>query len=47
MGAILAGTALGWLALKHRSVWLGAALHVGIALVMDAMALWGRGTTLG
>jgi len=47
MGAILAGTALGWLALKHRSVWLGAALHVGIALIMDVMALWGRGTHIG
>jgi len=47
MGAILAGTALGWLALKHRSVWLGAGLHVAIALVMDVMALWGRGVQVG
>lgn len=47
MGAILAGTVLGWLALKHRSIWLGAALHVGIAMLMDGMALFGRGTSFG
>ena len=46
MGAIFAGTSLGWLALKHRSIWLGAALHMGIALIMDAFALWGRGTSI-
>jgi hypothetical protein len=46
LGAIAAGTGLGWLALKHRSAWLGAALHVAMAWAMDAVALWGRGTAL-
>lgn len=46
MGAIVAATLLGWLALKHRSIWWGVAVHVGVALVMDAMALWGRGVEI-
>ena len=43
LGAILAGTALGWFALKHRSIWPGVLLHVGMAIIMDTMALLGRG----
>lgn len=35
IGAILAGLALGYLALKNRSVWGGAALHWSVALTMD------------
>lgn len=43
MGAIAAGTTLGWLALKHRSVWLGVAVHFGVALSMDLLAIRARG----
>jgi len=39
LGAIAAGTVLGWLALKHRSVWLGVAVHYGVALTMDLLAV--------
>ena len=43
LGAIAAGMTLGWLALKHRSVWLGVALHYAIALSMDLLAIWTNG----
>lgn len=43
LGAILAGFTLGWLALKHRSVWLGVALHYAIALSMDLLAIRAKG----
>jgi uncharacterized protein len=43
LGAIIAGLALGWLALKTRSIWGGVALHVSIALSMDILALWRTG----
>ena len=45
-GAILAGVALGWLALKHRSVWAGAGVHIAAALMMDGMALSARGVRI-
>jgi membrane protease YdiL (CAAX protease family) len=40
LGAIVAGTVLGHLALKTRSVWGGVAVHVGVAWSMDALALY-------
>lgn len=43
LGAIAAGSALGWLALQHRSVWLGVALHYGVALTMDLSAIYKGG----
>jgi len=43
LGAIVAGAVLGWLALRTRSIWGGVALHVGVALSMDAAALWRSG----
>jgi uncharacterized protein len=43
LGAIVAGLALGWLALRTRSIWGGVALHISIALSMDALALWRTG----
>lgn len=46
LGAIAAGLVLGFLALKHRSVWLGVALHYGIALTMDVLAVMHHGYTL-
>lgn len=42
-GAILAGSVLGWLALRHRSFWLGVALHWTVALSMDVAVLWRQG----
>ena len=39
LGAIVAGTVLGWLALQHRSVWLGVVLHYAVAATMDGLAM--------
>ena len=40
LGAIGAGVALGWLALKTRSIWGGVFLHIAVAFSMDLLALW-------
>jgi hypothetical protein len=37
---------LGYLALRHRSFWLGAATHWAVAITMDVMALWARGVAI-
>jgi len=34
---------LGFMSLKTRSVWLGAALHIAVAATMDWLALWRQG----
>jgi membrane protease YdiL (CAAX protease family) len=47
LGAIVAGGLLGWLALKHRSIWWGVALHYGVAITMDLLAIRGNGFTIG
>jgi membrane protease YdiL (CAAX protease family) len=39
VGAILAGTVLGALALWTRSIWLGFLIHVSVALTMDVLAV--------
>ena len=41
--SIIAGFVLGYLALRHRSFFLGALLHWSIALTMDLAVLWQRG----
>jgi len=41
--AIFAGIILGFMSLKTRSIWMGAALHVTVALTMDTCALWRAG----
>ena len=41
--AIGAGIVLGLMSLKTRSIWLGALLHVAVALSMDLLALWNKG----
>lgn len=38
--SIIAGSILGYLALQHRSFWLGVFVHWGAAIFMDAMAMW-------
>ena len=43
LAAIVGGVVLGTLSLKTRSIWLGAALHISIALTMDLCALWHLG----
>jgi len=43
--SIVAGFILGYLALRHRSFFLGALLHWSIALTMDLAVLWQRGIT--
>jgi len=42
-GAILFGLFLGVLALRSRSIWGGAAVHMTVALSMDMLALLQRG----
>ena len=42
-GAIGAGIVLGLMSLKTRSIWLGACLHVAVAMSMDFLALVAEG----
>lgn len=46
MGAIVAGSVLGYLALKHRNFWLGVLVHWGVAMLMDFMALYQLGVEI-
>jgi uncharacterized protein len=41
--SIIAGLALGYMSLRTRSIWLGAAIHVTVALSMDFASLWRQG----
>lgn len=43
VASIVAGVVLGYMSLATRSVWLGAALHIGVAWSMDAACLARRG----
>jgi membrane protease YdiL (CAAX protease family) len=43
--SIVAGIALGLVSLKTRSVFLGAALHISVAWMMDGFALYRKGVT--
>lgn len=40
LGSIVAGVALGFLSLKSKSIWPGAAVHIAVAWTMDAAALF-------
>ncbi|MDB4989991.1 MAG: hypothetical protein JWN04_5169 [Myxococcaceae bacterium] len=40
VAAIPAGIVLGLLAMRARSIWGGAALHIAVAYSMDALAIW-------
>jgi membrane protease YdiL (CAAX protease family) len=46
LAAIVGGAVLGTLSLKTRSIWWGAALHIGIAATMDICALLHAGRLL-
>jgi membrane protease YdiL (CAAX protease family) len=41
--SIIAGIVLGYMSLVTRSVWLGAALHIGVAWGMDSACLYRKG----
>jgi membrane protease YdiL (CAAX protease family) len=41
LGAIGAGLLLGTLAMRTRSIWGGALIHIGVATMMDVLALRG------
>jgi len=43
VGAIIAGTVLGTLALRTRNIWGGVAIHVAVAVAMDMAALLQKG----
>jgi membrane protease YdiL (CAAX protease family) len=43
LAAIPAGVVLGALALRTRSIWPGAALHIAVGWTMDLLSLWHRG----
>ena len=42
-GAIVAGIVLGFMSLKTRSIWMGAAIHMSVALSMDFLSMWRQG----
>ena len=43
LGAIVAGIVLGYMSLKNRSIWMGASIHMSVALSMDMLSLWRQG----
>jgi membrane protease YdiL (CAAX protease family) len=43
LGAIFAGLFLGTVSLWTRSIWLGTALHISVAVSMDLAALYYKG----
>lgn len=43
LGSVIAGLAMGVLALRSRSILLGVALHVAVAWSMDLLSLWHGG----
>ena len=43
LGSIIAGTVLGTLSYKYKSVILGACIHICVAISMDFLSLWHKG----
>lgn len=43
MAAVFAGVFLGSLSLRNGSIWIGLALHCGVAFLMDLLALYNKG----
>jgi membrane protease YdiL (CAAX protease family) len=43
LGSVITGFVLGTMALKTRSIWGGAAIHISIACSMDFLSLWQQG----
>jgi uncharacterized protein len=42
LGSIIAGVALGLLALRTRSFWWGALVHITVAVTMDVLSAWSK-----
>lgn len=42
LAAILGAVALGLFAIRSRTIWWGALLHIAVALTMDTLSLWQR-----
>ncbi|MFM7852679.1 MAG: type II CAAX prenyl endopeptidase Rce1 family protein, partial [Flammeovirgaceae bacterium] len=43
LGSIVAGLFLGIMSYKTCSIWMGAFLHMAVAISMDVLSLWHRG----
>lgn len=43
LGSIITGFVLGTMAMKTRSIWGGAAIHITVAVSMDFLSLWQQG----
>jgi membrane protease YdiL (CAAX protease family) len=43
LAAICGAIVLGFMSLRTRSIWLGTAIHITVAGLMDAAALWRKG----
>jgi len=43
LGSIIAGVALGVVALRTRAIYAGMIVHIGVAWSMDLLALWHKG----
>jgi membrane protease YdiL (CAAX protease family) len=41
--SIMAGLVLGYMSVRTRSIWLGAAIHITVAISMDLASLWRQG----
>ena len=44
LGAVIAGGVLGLLALRTRTIFGGALIHAAVAVSMDLLALWRKGS---
>jgi membrane protease YdiL (CAAX protease family) len=43
LASVIGATALGFMSLRTRSIWMGTAIHVTVAWSMDAASLWRQG----
>jgi membrane protease YdiL (CAAX protease family) len=43
LGSIGAGLFLGMMSYKTGSIWMGAFLHMAVAISMDVLSLWHKG----
>jgi uncharacterized protein len=43
VGSIFAGIFLGFMTYRTHSIWMGAMLHIAVALSMDFLSLWHKG----
>lgn len=43
LASVVGAVALGFMSLRTRSIWMGTAIHVTVAWLMDAASLWRQG----